>query len=502
MQTFSTIDGPFTKTILPILRTFQDTRIYLVGGAVRDTLLGKASHDLDFIVEGDVYQIARAAADKLKGAFFILDNERRYARVIFHDDQDTRIMMDFAPVYENDIQRDLRARDFTINALAWDISADEGDLIDPCGGERDLQEKVLEICSANAFTQDAVRIIRVARFAAEYDLQISDQIKSTLADGLAQINTISEERKRDELFKILENASIEKAILLLEELGILNSLLPELLPLIDFQQGSHHNYDGWNHTLHVLRYCRAMVGHLYTERKRDIVLPQFQDVEFLLDDYRDYLLKAFAQTLVIDRPMVSLFMFAALYHDVGKPKDEAIEKDGRPRYIKHPDLGRDLIGLRARKMALAKTEIMWLETFVENHMLPYIDADAISEMDRRTALFHFYQRARHTSPILALFSLADLLATYGENITAQRWELGLRRARMVLQGYYQEYDKLVDPIPLLNGNEIQFEFDVPPGKKIGVILNDLRRAQASGAVHTKQDARSWIRAFIRENGSD
>lgn len=205
MMQFKLQETEFTQSVFSFLRSLEETQTFLVGGAVRDALLGKTSHDLDFIVDGDVLASARKLANHIKGAFYILDSSRNYARVIVHDEEGIRNILDFAPMLQNDLKADLYSRDFTINAIAWDISSKGGELIDPWNGVSDLEKRVLRPCSERSFTADPVRMIRAARFAVEYKMEISEAVRDLIRPSVSRLAAVSEERKRDELLKIFEN---------------------------------------------------------------------------------------------------------------------------------------------------------------------------------------------------------------------------------------------------------------------------------------------------------
>jgi poly(A) polymerase len=145
--------------------------VYLVGGAVRDLLAGRRTHDLDFAVSGDVRPLARQAADLLNGAFYMLDEERNTARVIFQED-DQRSRMDFAALRSNNLHSDLEGRDFTINAMALDLANPET-LLDPLHGAQDLLHKILRICNPHSIEDDPVRILRAVRLSLDFGLRIT-----------------------------------------------------------------------------------------------------------------------------------------------------------------------------------------------------------------------------------------------------------------------------------------------------------------------------------------
>src|SRR5512146_2934873 len=157
-------DQVITRLYEVVCQAAGDLEVYLVGGALRDLLLKRACHDLDFAMPGDPRKLARQVANELRGDFFVLDDERNTVRVIYHTQPAERIFLDFCGLRGSDIESDLRARDLTVNALALEIHHPEK-LIDPTGGLKDLRAKTLRACSANAFHDDPVRVMRAVRQA-------------------------------------------------------------------------------------------------------------------------------------------------------------------------------------------------------------------------------------------------------------------------------------------------------------------------------------------------
>ena len=158
-----------TYSFSPLLASVQDAlppnqEIYLVGGAVRDVLLGRSSHDLDFAVPGDGIKLARRVANKMKGAFYPLDHERDTGRVVLIHADETRTVMDFATFRGENIEADLRDRDFTLNAIAYNLQT--ASVFDPLNGASDLLAKHIRACTAESLTNDPVRVLRAVRLAA------------------------------------------------------------------------------------------------------------------------------------------------------------------------------------------------------------------------------------------------------------------------------------------------------------------------------------------------
>ena len=204
--------------------------IALVGGSVRDLLLGRAPHDLDFAVLGDAVGLARSVANALGGAFYVMDAARGTARVIVDG-----VIVDFARCRGATLDDDLRGRDLTLNAIAALLPLDtpmQGRiaLYDPLDGARDLSDKVIRLASPEAIANDPVRAMRVARFAADLDARIDPAAEAAArAAGprLAAVDGPSAERTRDELLKALSLPRASAAVELLAALDLLTVVVPE-----------------------------------------------------------------------------------------------------------------------------------------------------------------------------------------------------------------------------------------------------------------------------------
>jgi len=176
-MSFDKLNSQILDQILAVLPA--DIPIYLVGGAVRDLLLNRLTHDLDFLVPENAIQISRTVANSLSGGVYALDPQRDTGRVIITTQANERYFLDFASFRGVDLESDLRNRDFTINAIALDIREPES-LIDPLGGARDLQNKQLRLCSPASIENDPLRILRGARLASEFDLRILPETRHKL----------------------------------------------------------------------------------------------------------------------------------------------------------------------------------------------------------------------------------------------------------------------------------------------------------------------------------
>ena len=315
--------------------------VYLVGGSVRDALLGRPSHDLDFIVTRNSLQTARAVADALGGAYFTLDADFQVGRVVLHAGEQPRQVFDFVLVQGDDLEADLRNRDFTINAMA--VSLDDLDtLIDPLGGAQDLLHKKLVPCTASAFLDDPVRVLRAIRMTMAYQLTLSPEVQALIPPAAARLGNVSAERTRDEFLKTLGAPRPSIGLRLLDRFGVLELLIPEINALKGETQSPPHIYDVWEHSLHTVQALETILALLDENYEHDNEMggDVFSGLlSSLLGRYRQQITAHLTEELVPDRPYRPLIFLAALLHDFTKPRHRSVEDSGRIRFIGHETSG-------------------------------------------------------------------------------------------------------------------------------------------------------------------
>ncbi len=195
--------SPLLEQLRPLLQT-QSQPVYLVGGAVRDALLGRVSHDLDFVVPANAVKLAFQVADALGVPAYVLDKERDTGRVILPE---AHTSLDFARFRGSDLAADLRDRDLTINAIALPATATTTvGLIDPHNGQADLAVEVVRIIHERSLLDDPVRCLRAVRLAHSLDFALAPETETAVRAAAPRLNQTSVERIRDELLKLLETA--------------------------------------------------------------------------------------------------------------------------------------------------------------------------------------------------------------------------------------------------------------------------------------------------------
>jgi putative nucleotidyltransferase with HDIG domain len=484
---------PLIKRVMDILPTDQE--IYLVGGAVRDLLLSRSSPDLDFALPVNGISLARTVANALDADFLPLDEERDTGRVIFTDESGSRVFLDFAVYRGANLIEDLRSRDFTINAIAYNLRDET--IIDPTEGGKDLRAKTIRACSPTSLSDDPVRILRAIRQAAAFDFHIEKNTRELMKQSADQLGRISPERLRDEVFKMLKGPKPDACMRALEMLDVLPYLMPELVAMKGVTQSEPHMYDVWAHTLAVLDYLDQIISALrvgYDAEKTNDMFTGLLGLQ--LGRYREQIAKHFTEPLNIDRSMRSLLFFAALYHDISKPETKTVEESGRIRFFDHDVKGAEVAAERLRSFHVSNDEVEHAQLIIINHMRIHFFADRLEKEKQtpsRKAIYRFFRDSGKAGIDLVLLGLADLRATRAHSLTIEIWNVYLDIARILLENYFEKPEEIVSPPRLLDGSLLMKELSIKPGPIVGQLLESIRENQAAGKIENLEQALAFAR---------
>ena len=470
---------------------------YLVGGVIRDSLLGRPTSDIDIVLPGDGIQAAKAVAAALGAAYYTLDSRRGIGRVILvraisgsESHPGTRYTLDFASLRAPSIGEDLAARDFTANAIAVPL-ADPGATIDPLSGERDVRAGILRACSPHAVADDPVRAVRAIRLSTQLGFRVEKETKEQVRAGASLLRNVSAERIRDEFFRILAGKKTGAAIHSLEALGLLRVILPETAGLAEMHPALPQHPDIWEHTLRTLENLETLVdllaGPSETIRAADLPLGLARD---RLRRFQAPLEEQLTRPLSDERSARGLLFLAAVLHDAAKPETETIDAAGRTHYLGHETMGAEWAYRRAAALRFSNEEVQYVSQIVRNHMRPLL-LQAGGPVTRR-AVFRFFRATGPSGVAVCLFFLADTLATFGPELAPENWRGAVETAHSLLEGYLERANEMIRPTPLLSGDDLIRRFGLAPGPQIGELLDALREAQAAGEVASIAEAVALI----------
>ena len=471
----------------------QGQRGWLVGGVVRDLLLNRRLHDVDLATDGDALGAARRLANSLGGAFFVLDAERGVGRALVELEGD-RLTIDVARLRGEGLEADLRARDFTFNAMALDLAAPE-DLIDPLDGYGHLRSKQIVACAPSAIQEDPVRAVRAVRFAAQLGFRLATETRALVR--AADLSAVSAERMRDELLKCVGGPKPVAAIRGLEHTGLLGQILPEVLEMRGVTQSPPHQFDVWEHTLSVVGHLDqvfTLLGPVHdVDAASDLTIGW---VSVRLGRYRHEISARLTAEPTPDRPRRWIAMLAALLHDVGKPATRTVEESGRIRFLGHEGKGAEMAVAILERLRFSRDEINYVRDFIAHHMRPRSLSRAHGDAIGGRAIYRFFRDAHDAAPEIVLLSLADFLGKQvGPPADQTDWSTHVSACAKLLAAAYDPTTQTAHPPALVTGDDLQRELMLKPGPIIGRLLEAIREAQAAGEVVDREGARAWARTM-------
>jgi tRNA nucleotidyltransferase/poly(A) polymerase len=475
----------------------DDQQLFLVGGAVRDLILEQPINDLDFVMGENPVRLAKKIAKQLNAGFFMLDDERHTARVIYQLPDGDLFCLDFVQFTGKDLEEDLGNRDFTINAMALS-TRDPETLIDPLGGWADLEKGIIRPCSKHALLDDPVRTLRAVRLAYKFGFSYGTGIDRAMKAAVRKLPQTTPERRRDAFFRILEGPDPAAGLRDCYRFGILESLIPPIEGQADIPASPPHHFPLLDHTFRVVEGYQQLLDMFTQAEPPEDTAPwwliyAFSALNGFTKEIRDY----FSGEITPGRTVNGLALFGALLHDIAKPETKSVGDDGHFHYYGHDQRGAELALELAKEMRLSNAEANWLQTMVRYHMrlLPMIKSE---EGPTRKALYRFFQSTGEVGIGIAFLSLADTLGTYGPELDSALWEKSVAVVKTVMQTWWRENMKIVSPKLFLDGNDLQNEFHLKPGVDIGKLLASLREAQASGEVVDKEQAHQFIQDRLDE----
>ena len=482
----------------------QDAPAWLVGGSVRDRLLGRPIHDLDIIVPQHGIRLARAIAHAFGGSFFVLDDERDVGRAILRQADGTTLDVDVARLRVPELLDDLSLRDFTINAMAEEIvpAATAPHPIDPFGGQADLGARLIRAVTEGAFRDDPLRALRAVRQSVELGFRIEDATFNLIRRDAPLLTAVAGERVRDELLRVVAVSGAWQHVRLLADLDLLPYIIPESTAGIGVTQSAPHYQDVFDHTRSVMAHLEGIYALLWPEayarpcaRVDDTTVMAadtlWAELAEVLAPYSDELRNHLVQPLAAGRQRRDWLFWAALAHDWGKPAMRSLDDEvGRVRFYEHDHWGAVLVQHRGQALKLASDEIGYLSRLTHEHMRPTFLAQEYPAS--RRAIYRFYRDLGDAGPDCTLLSLADSMATRAAHPDADHWRCRLGATAQLLQAFFRARTEQIAPPLLLNGHQLMAEFRLQPGPQVGKLLEDLREAQAVGEVDTLDAARVWL----------
>lgn len=443
---------------------------WLVGGAVRDRLLGRETSDYDVAIADDPQPAARALARDAGGHPFRLSDQFGAWRVVAHDHS---WQVDLVPLTGARIEDDLAQRDFTVNAIAEPLGG--GDLIDPFGGRADLAASRLRMVSPQAFEDDPLRALRLARIACELELWIEPETGEMARAGVSGLSGVAAERVFEELKRIISADRALEGLRLMDALGVTAVVLPELVALHGVEQSRFHHLDVHDHTLSVLGETIALQ----------------RDPSGAFGAHAEPVAALLAEPLANELTRGQALRFGALFHDIAKPETRSVTAEGRVTFIGHDAAGARMAAAALARLRASERLSDYVAAVTRHHLrLGFLVHEV--PLPRR-AIFRYLHATEPVQADVTVLSVADRLATRGANS-----EVAIAKHLALAQEMIAEALawRARPPRPIVRGDEITRELGISPGPQVGKLLAELEELSFTGEVQTREQALDRARELL------
>lgn len=433
--------------------------IYMVGGAVRDTILGREVSDNDFIVSVDCHKAAVDIADRFNGSY--VNMHRDVARVVAGD-----TVLDFSNFKGIDIYEDLMRRDFTINSIAINIK--DNSIIDINHGMEDINRKTIRMVYKKAFDEDPLRIIRGVRLAARLGFEIEIETESLMVEKTELIKNVPGERILDELYKIFGLENSHKHIARLDELGVLEVVLPVIKLMKRLGKCRYHLVDAYTHSLLTLTHLEKDIDNLFDTKWGDKLKEHlYVDVNGL--------------------PRLYTLKFAAFLHDIGKP-DAYREENGEISFRGHDKTGLTRFSEVSERLVMSSRQKEIIKAIISGHMriLGLFDKEVSSR-----ALYRLFRDFDDNIIDVLICSLYDVTAT--RSLLDEKRDLESYR-EYILELIDRYYEYMEKDKKLVTGRDV-IEILGYSGGKIGEVLKQVDEEIFNGNIKTRDEALEYIKGI-------
>jgi poly(A) polymerase len=468
--------APAARTCLEALGGRDDA--WIVGGAVRDAILGRPVVDLDLALDGEPRDAARRIARAAGGPMFELSAEFGTWRTLARD---RAWHVDVSALRGPSIEADLGGRDFTANAIAVALADPGGPPIDPFSGLEAIEARELRAVSERSFADDPLRILRAARLAAELGFEIEPRTLALARELAPNAGQPAGERQLAELRGLIAGPDPIRGVALLDALDATKVVLPELAALHGVEQNPNHHLDVFGHTIEVLSNL--------LEIERDLgsyAGAAAADVEAVL-----------AEALADEMTRGQALRLGALLHDVGKPATREERGGGFVSFVGHDRVGAELVRGICERLKASRALSRYLEALTLHHL--HLGFMTHERPLSRRRLFEYLKTCEPVAVDVTLLTVADRLAARGGGPTAsaEMIEAHLELAREVLPAAVA-WHRDGGPKAPIAGDRLAAQLGIEPGPELGRLLGEIEAAAFAGEVETAEQAIEYANRLRRE----
>jgi poly(A) polymerase len=478
--------------------------------------LKRQTNDIDIAVSGNAISIARKVAKEIGGKFVLLDDVNNVARVVLIEnerpakterDQESHGIewhFDFSS-FAGDIKSDLARRDFTINAMAVELSQFVAastarklssrksvatvakkrsplTLIDAFSGKEDLRDKIVRRVSQQIFEADAARLLRAVRLAAELNFTIEPDTESLIHHYSQTVTEVPGERIREEFLRLLALPRATYYLRYLDELGMLLALIPELAEGKGVEQPTVHFWDVFEHSLQTVAAVEFLLRESDWEYSNEDMLSTVP--------WSDAIDKHLSQEVSSGSNHRVLLKLGALLHDIAKPMTKSIDDTGRARFLGHTKQGAAMTVDILERLRFSNRETKFVESLVYHHLRPAQMANG--ELPTQRAIYRYFRDVGEAGIDVLFLALADYLSSRGPLASMEEWGNHCQLINYILAEHDKQQAKIL-PVKLIDGDDIMDEFDLAPGPLVGRLLTIVNEAHASGELSTREEALALVK---------
>ncbi len=449
--------------------------LYLVGGAVRDHFLSRRIKDID-IACVNPKKTAAILASYHKSAIVPLGKEKSTVCHRVVNRQNTDDFLDVVELQNGSIENDLQVRDFTVNAIAIEITKQGklGRVIDPLAGMHDLEQHSIRFTGPDVFNSDPLRTLRAFRFAAELQFTIEASTIRSIRENCLLLSGISAERILTELLNLLKTNQAASTVRAMDEVGLLEVIFPEIRTMKSCLQNEFHHLDVWDHSLAVLEMCESITANLQT---------YFSDSSRHVEDNLN------------KGNRLPLMKLAALLHDVGKPSKKKRTGEFREiNFYDHDREGEKITSDIAKRLKMSCRDREFLRSMVAEHMhILYLSKPDVKE---KTMLKWFRKLNDDIIPLI-IIEMADSMSTCGPASKKSEREAHLAWSRKTVMEYYSEIRTTLKRNNVISGNDL-ISLGMNPGPELGRVLEKIREAQDEGLILDHDSGYAMARKLAAE----